>query len=111
MFQIHIYISITLFLKFPKKTHKLCYSIELKCLGYNVTEDTDLLEEVVDVIMQDRKFVENMFTRLVPILINAMSAENEDKSNYISRRKRAIQRRSVNQHKIHNHLKSHSRQG
>ena len=61
--------------------------------------------------MQDRKFVKNMFTRLVPILINAMSAENEDKSNYVSRRKRAILSNPVNQRKIPNHWNSYSRQG
>ena len=61
--------------------------------------------------MDDHKFVKNMLTRLIPILINSIGAENEDTAKYISRRKRAIQRNAANKWKIHNHLNSYSRQG
>ena len=55
-----------------------------------MVDDPSFLEEMVEKISQDRKFVKKILTKLIPIIIDLTSVESEINDNNVSRTKRAM---------------------
>ena len=84
---------------------------QLKCFSYNVEEDPAFLEEVVEKVSYDHKFVKNFLTTFIPILSEVMLNENEIKGNHGSRKKRSLNAYSGDRRKSTRGNNRHSRQG
>ena len=76
-----------------------------------MVDDPSFLEEMVEKISQDHKFVKKILIKLIPIIIDQTSIESEINDNNVSRTKRAMNTYPVYIRKSGKGVNHYSRQG
>ena len=82
----------------------------MKCLNYKLLEDPGFLEEWIEKITVNPEVVKTFLLKLMPIVFDLVSVDNETNTKHIFRGKRASKRKHVSMQKTKQTENMYSRQ-